>query len=105
MVVISQGVLKKIRDAMYDHMQDLPIRYFDTHSHGDIMSHYTNDTDTLRQMISQSIPQFLSSVVTITAVFIAMVVISIHLTVVVIVTIIIMLFVARKLRKTAENIS
>lgn len=56
MVVIGQGILKKIRDEMFSHMQKLPIRYFDTHAHGDIMSHYTNDTDTLRQMISQSIP-------------------------------------------------
>ena len=62
MVVLGQGILKKIRDEMFSHMQKLPIRYFDTHSHGDIMSHYTNDTDTLRQMISQSIPQLLNSV-------------------------------------------
>ena len=55
MAVISQGILKKIRDDMFAHMQTLPIRYFDTHTHGDVMSHYTNDTDTLRQMLSQSI--------------------------------------------------
>ena len=72
MVVISQGVLKEIRDTLFAHMQKLPIRYFDTHTHGDIMSHYTNDIDTLRQMISQSIPQMFSSVVTIVAVFCAM---------------------------------
>ena len=70
MVVIGQGILKKIRDEMFSHMQKLPIRYFDTHSHGDIMSHYTNDTDTLRQMISQSIPQLLNAVMTIIVVFI-----------------------------------
>lgn len=56
MVSISQGVLKKIRDEMFEHMQKLPIKYFDTHTHGDIMSYYTNDTDTLRQMMSQSVP-------------------------------------------------
>ena len=61
MAIITQGALKKLRDKMFDHMQDLPIRYFDTHSHGDIMSYYTNDIDTLRQMISQSLPQLLIS--------------------------------------------
>lgn len=64
MLVIGQGVQKRIRDDMFAGMQKLPIRYFDTHSYGDIMSHYTNDIDTLRQMISQSIPQMLSAVVT-----------------------------------------
>lgn len=84
MVVIGQGILKKIRDEMFSHMQKLPIRYFDTHSHGDIMSHYTNDTDTLRQMISQSIPQLLNSVMTIVVVFISMLSISFWLTLIVI---------------------
>ncbi len=88
MVVISQGVLKEIRDTLFAHMQKLPIRYFDTHTHGDIMSRYTNDIDTLRQMISQSIPQMFSSVVTIVAVFCAMLYTSIHLTVLVIVVMI-----------------
>ena len=60
MVKISQGVLKDIRNDMFTHMQKLPIRYFDTHTHGDVMSHYTNDTDTLRQLIGQSLPQMLS---------------------------------------------
>ncbi len=72
MVIIAHTVLKDIRDEMFDKMQDLPIRYFDTHTHGDIMSHYTNDTDTLRQMMTQSIPQGLSSVVQILAVFFSM---------------------------------
>lgn len=63
MAVISQGILKKIRDDMFAHMQTLPIKYFDTHTHGDVMSHYTNDTDALRQMLSQSLPQLLSSCV------------------------------------------
>ena len=60
MVIVSQGALKKIRDDMFEHMESLPIKYFDTNAHGDIMSLYTNDTDTLRQMLSQSIPQLLS---------------------------------------------
>jgi ATP-binding cassette subfamily B multidrug efflux pump len=92
MAVISQGVLKKIRDDMFAHMQTLPIKYFDTHSHGDVMSHYTNDTDTLRQMISQAIPQILSSVMTIVSVFIAMLSISIWLSLLVLVYV----FVLRK---------
>ena len=69
MAVVSQGTLKSIRDDMFAHMQTLPIKYFDTHTHGDITSHYTNDTDTLRQMISQSIPQTISSVFSVVAVF------------------------------------
>ena len=80
MVVISQGVLKTIRDEMFGHMQALPVRYFDRHTHGDLMSHYTNDTDTLRQMLSQSIPQMFSAVITITAVVLAMLYISLPLT-------------------------
>ena len=63
MVVVAQGVLKNVRDDMFAHMQTLPIRYFDTHSHGEIMSHYTNDTDTLRQMIAQALPQVFSSII------------------------------------------
>lgn len=90
MVEIAQGVLKTIRDDMFSHMQELPIKYFDTHSHGDIMSHYTNDTDTLRQMMSQSIPQMIASLVTIVSVFIAMVATSIWLTVFVILFIMVM---------------
>jgi ATP-binding cassette subfamily B protein len=80
MVVIAQGVLKTIRDDMFAHMQTLPIRYFDTHAFGDIMSHYTNDTDALRQMIAQSIPQIFSSIVTVASVFIAMLYTSVWLT-------------------------
>lgn len=64
MVKVSQNTLKLIRDDMFEHMQTLPISYFDTHTHGDIMSHYTNDTDTLRQFISQALPQFVSAIVT-----------------------------------------
>ena len=81
MVPVSQGVLKKIRDDMFTHMQKLPVRYFDQNATGDIMSLYTNDTDTLRQMMAQSLPQFISSTITIVAVFVAMLVTSIWLTV------------------------
>jgi len=81
MVSISQGVLKRIRDDMFAHMQSLPVKYFDSHTHGDIMSHYTNDTDTLRQLISQTIPQVFSSVITIASVFVAMVTTDLSLTV------------------------
>ena len=72
MVSVSQGVLKRIRDDMFAHMQTLPIKYFDTHTHGDIMSHYTNDTDSLRQMLSQSLTMFMSSAITIISVAITM---------------------------------
>lgn len=80
MVTIEQGTLKKIRDDLFAHMQTLPIRYFDTHAHGDIMSRYTNDTDTLRQAISQSLPQMFSSVMTVIAVFFSMLYLSVSLT-------------------------
>ena len=96
MVGISQGILKKIRDSMFAHMQRLPVKYFDTHTHGDIMSHYTNDTDTLRQMLSQSIPQMFSSAITITAVFCAMLYTSIPLTAMVVVFVIVMTQVTKK---------
>lgn len=96
MVVVSQGILKEVRDRMFTHMQTLPIKYFDTNSHGDIMSRYTNDTDTLRQMISQSIPQFISSAVTIITTFIAMFRISIPMTAVVVVCVFFMMLVTGK---------
>ncbi len=95
MIVVAQGVLKKIRDDMFNHMQDLPIQYFDTHAHGDIMSCYTNDTDTLRQVISQSLPQLISSVVTIVAVLIAMLLTSAWLTLVTVVFAVIILLSVR----------
>ncbi len=88
MVKVAQGVQRDVRDQLFANMQHLPIRYFDTHSHGDMMSRYTNDIDTLRQMISQTIPQCISSVVTIVTVFVAMLVTSPILTAVVIVTLI-----------------
>ena len=91
MISITQGVLKKIRDEMFTHMEKLPVKYFDTHAHGDIMSCYTNDTDTLRQMISQSIPQMLSSSITVVSTFISMLVLSVPLTLLIILMVVVML--------------
>ena len=96
MATISQGVLKKIRDEMFSHMQTLPIKYFDTHTHGDVMSYYTNDTDALRQMISQTIPQVISSAVTVIAVFCSMLSLSIWLTLVVVVVLALIMFITAK---------
>jgi len=95
MVFVSQGVQKTIRDEMFSHMQTLPIKYFDTHTHGDLMSRYTNDIDTLRQMFSQSIPQVISSLVTIVGVFIAMLSLSWELTLLVIGILVVMLLVTK----------
>ncbi|MGX8701997.1 ABC transporter ATP-binding protein [Caproiciproducens sp.] len=97
MVIIEQGTLKRIRDEMFTHMQSLPIRYFDTHTHGDIMSRYTNDTDTLRQAISQSLPQMFSSLVSVTAAFFSMLYLSVSLTAVVAVFAVILLKVIKAL--------
>ncbi len=97
MAVISQGILKKIRDDMFAHMQTLPIKYFDTHTHGDVMSHYTNDTDALRQMLSQSLPQLLSSCVTIVAVFISMLYLSLWMTLFIIVFLFLILKVVKSI--------
>ena len=97
MVNISQGVLNKIRTQMFNHMQKLPIRYFDSRTHGEIMSTYTNDVDTLRQMLSQSIPQVFSSVVTMIAVLAAMLATNIYLTLVVLAMVVLMIFVSRYL--------
>ncbi|WP_418055061.1 ABC transporter ATP-binding protein [Pseudoflavonifractor phocaeensis] len=97
MVVISQGVQKKIRDDLFGHMQELPIKYFDTHAHGDVMSVYTNDVDTLRQMFSQSIPQVINSLMMIIVAFIGMLTTDLLLTGVVIVCIVCMLTVTRVL--------
>ena len=92
MVYVTQGVLRDLRNDLFTHMQKLPIRYFDTHAHGDIMSIYTNDIDTLRQMISQSIPQVLNSGITIVSVLISMLILSIPLTFVTLLMVGIMLF-------------
>lgn len=96
MAVITQGSLKKFREKMFDGMQDLPIRYFDTHNHGDIMSHYTNDIDTLRQMISQSFPQLMISTVTVCTIFFIMIYYCLWLALVVLVGVTAMLMVTRK---------
>lgn len=95
MVTVAQGMLKDIREEMFEHMQSLTIRFFDTHAHGDLMSCYTNDTDTLRQMLTQSVPQMFSSAMTIICVFISMLVTSPHLTLVVLVFVAIMIFLTR----------
>lgn len=97
MVNISQGVLKRVRDDMFTHMQTLPIRFFDTHSHGEVMSLYTNDTDTLRQMISQSIPQAFSALVSVITIFIVMLTLSLPLTALVVLIVIIMLLLTKKI--------
>jgi len=99
MVNVSQGVLKDIRDEMFEKMEKLPIRYFDTNSHGDIMSHYTNDTDVLRQMISQSIPNVVAALITLTAVFISMIYLNWLLTLIVVLCIFLMLFLYSKVAK------
>ena len=95
MVTIGQGVLKRVRDEMFEHMQRLPIRYFDQNTNGSIMSLYTNDTDTLRQMINQSIPQVLMASLTIIVTFIAMLVLSPVLTILAVVMILVMILVAK----------
>ena len=95
MAIITQGTLAKLREKMFDHMQDLPIRYFDTHSHGDIMSFYTNDIDTLRQLISQSLPQLMISGITLLSVFCIMIYYSIWLALVVLCGVVVMFFTAR----------
>jgi ATP-binding cassette subfamily B protein len=97
MVVIGQGTLKKIRDRMFAHMQSLPIKYFDTHTHGDIMSRYTNDTDTLRQAITQSLPQMFSSLVSMAAAFFAMLYLSVGLTALVAIFAVVLLRIVRSL--------
>lgn len=96
MATISQGVLKKIRDEMFSHMQTLPIKYFDTHPHGDVMSFYTNDADAMQQMLSQSLPQFLSSGITVIAVFCSMLSLSVWLTLVVVVVLALIMFITAK---------
>ena len=94
---ISQGTLKTIRDEMFEKMQRLPIRYFDTHTHGDIMSYYTNDTDTLRELISRGIPQMVTLVITIIATFFAMIYTSVYLTILVFVILMVMLKVTKNI--------
>lgn len=96
MVNVTQGTLRNLRNDLFSHMEKLPIKYFDTHVHGDIMSVYTNDIDTLRQMISQSMPQLLNSGITIVSVFISMLILSIPLTIVTMIMVGIMVFCSKK---------
>ena len=96
MVNVTQGTLRNLRNDLFSHMEKLPIKYLDTHAHGDIMSVYTNDIDTLRQMISQSMPQLLNSGITIVSVFISMLILSIPLTIVTMVMVGIMVFCSKK---------
>lgn len=96
MIYVSQGTIKNLRVELFSHMQDLPIRYFDSHAHGDIMSIYTNDIDTLRQLISQSLPQILNSAITVVSVFVSMVILNIPLTILTIVMVIVTIVVTKK---------
>lgn len=104
MAIITQGSLKKLRSRMFTGMQRLPIKYFDTNNHGDIMSHYTNDIDTLRQMISQSLPQLLVSGITVIAIFCIMVYYCLWLTLVVLFGISIMLLVTKRWAAVQQDI-
>lgn len=97
MAIITQGSLAKLREKMFNGMQDLPIKYFDTHNHGDVMSYYTNDIDTLRQMISQSIPQLIISTVTVITVLCIMLYFSVWLTLVVLLGVFFMTLVVKKI--------
>ena len=103
MVNVTQGTLRNLRNDMFTHMESLPIRYFDTHAHGDIMSIYTNDIDTLRQMISQSMPQFLSSVITIVSVFVSMLILNIPLTLVTLFMVGVMLYATKFFAGTSSR--
>ena len=96
MIYVSQGTIKNLRVELFSHMQDLPIRYFDSHAHGDIMSIYTNDIDTLRQLISQSLPQILNNAITVVSVFVSMVILNIPLTILTIVMVIVTTVVTKK---------
>lgn len=96
MIYVSQGTIKNLRVELFSHMQDMPIRYFDSHAHGDIMSIYTNDIDTLRQLISQSLPQILNSAITVVSVFVSMVILNVPLTILTIVMVIVTTVVTKK---------
>lgn len=96
LMYVSQGTLKRLRDDMFSHMETLPVKYFDTHAHGDIMSMYTNDIDTLRQMISQSLPQMINSVVTVISVLISMILLNVPLTLLTIFMVAVMLLTSKQ---------
>ena len=99
MVNVSQGTMRHLRDDLFRRMESLPIKYFDTHAHGDIMSVYTNDVDTLRQMLSQSVPQIINSVITMAATLVTMIILNPVLTVISILTAAVMLFVTSRLSR------
>ena len=103
MIYVSQGTLRNLRNDLFGNMEKLPIKYFDTHAHGDIMSIYTNDIDTLRQMISQSIPQIINSAITIVSVFVSMLILNIPLTITTLVMVSIMLGVTKKVAGFSGN--
>lgn len=103
MVTISLGTLKHIRDELFEHMQTLPLRFFDTHAHGDIMSVYTNDTDTLRQLISQSIPQVIVSLMTIVSVTISMFILNVPLAVLTIACGLLMVYTSKRFQQNQVN--
>ncbi len=103
MAIITQGSLKKLREKMFDHMQDLPIKYFDTNGHGDIMSYYTNDVDTLRQLISQSLPQITISAITLSVVFCIMIYYSVILALLIVAGVIGMAFAARAITNRSSK--
>ena len=97
MVSVSQGTLKKLRDQMFSHMQTLPIKYFDTHSHGDVMSRYTNDTETLRNLIGMAVPQLISSAITVVTVLVNMILLDIYLTIFTLAFVVVMMLVTKKI--------
>jgi len=97
MINVTQGTMMRLRDDLFAHMETLPIKYFDTHAHGDIMSLYTNDIETLRQMISQSLPQMFNSLITIVSVFISMIILNVPLTILTLVMVAVMLFSTKKI--------
>ena len=101
MVNVTQGTMKRVRNDIFTHMESLPIKYFDTHAHGNIMSIYTNDVDTLRQLISQSTPQIINSLITLLSTFISMIVLDIPLTIVSVIMVAIMLYVTSKLSEAS----
>lgn len=103
MVNVSQGTMKRIRIETFTNMESLPIKYFDTHAHGDIMSVYTNDIDTLRQLISQSMPQLVNSCITLVSTLISMIALDIPLTLVSLVVVAIMIFTTSKLSALSAN--
>ena len=96
MMFVTQGTMRRLRDNLFEHMETLPIKYFDTHAHGDIMSLFTNDIETLRQMISQSLPQMINSLITVVSVFISMIVLNVPLTILTVAMVVVMMFVAGK---------